>query len=301
MKRRPFTPILAFSLSLLVCPSFLHAQTITFEILATLAYPGALTTIAHGINDEGDVVGEILLPFHGFPNGFVRTNDTFSLPIIFPGSEVSATIATAINNEGTVAGWYSDTQGISHGFFLADGVYTSYDHPSAVFSTKITGINDAGDFVGTYSATEGIFIAFASVGGKLRQITLPRVNSTEPADISNSGDIVGTGRTISMTAGFRREKRGRLQFPLQRERGNGTYFFGTNEAKETVGQENGALGLYFDGGTAYATYAKPGLINNAFTGINSQGVICGYGFDSIQRILYSYLVQRVITGTQESP
>ena len=43
----------------------------------------------------------------------------------------------------------------------------------------------------------------------------------------------------------------------------------------------------------------PGLINNALTGINQQGVICGYGFDSSQLLLYSYLVRRVISGTAE--
>lgn len=66
-----------------------------------------------------------------------------------------------------------------------------------------------------------------------------------------------------------------------------------------MGQENFSDGLYYGGGTTYVIYNFPGLINNALTGINQQGVICGYGFDSSQLIPCSYLVQRVISRTAE--
>jgi hypothetical protein len=300
MKPPSLRAILALCLSLIVCPPLLDAQTISFEVLTEFAYPGAHSTNAHGINDAGDVVGEMHLDFVDFANGFERYADgTVSMPIIFPGSGVRDTIATAINNEGTIAGWYTDSEGHPHGFFLSGDVYTSYDHPDAVFSTKINGINDAGDFVGTYSDTEGIFRNFASVGGKLHEITIPGVTtSPEPTDINNDGDIVGSATGDAGTGGFRRESNGAVRFPLQRESGVYTIFYGTNERREAVGQENNS-GLYFGGGTTYAIYDFSGLINNSLTGINRHGVICGYGFSSDDLILYSYLVRRVITRTAE--
>lgn len=289
--------ILAFSLSLLVGPLLLEAQTISFEVVAEFAYPGAHSTNAYGIDGGGDVVGSMHLDGVDFANGFIRSaNGSFSLPIIFPGNGVRDTIATAINDNGTIAGWYADSAGVTHGFFFAGGVYTSYDHPNALFGTRINGINDFGDFVGTYSHKAGVFRGFANVGGKLRDITIPGVALAEPFDIDDRGDIAGTADE----AGFRRERRrGRVRYPLQRESGIATSLFGANQRRETVGQESGASGLYFDGRSTYLVYNFPGLINNALTGINTLGLICGYGFDSADLKLHSYLVRRVISPGAE--
>lgn len=291
---------LVLCLCLLVGPSLLDAQTISFEVLAEFGYPGAHATFAYGINDAGDVVGSILLDMVDYANGFERYADgSVSMPIVFPGSGVRDTVATAINNEGTLAGWYADSTGTPHGFFLSQGVFTSYDHPDAV-STRINGINDAGDFVGTYTQTGGIQHNFASIGGELSEIIIPRTTTVaQPTDINNRGAIVGWAEGSTGGGGFRLESSGRHRYPLQRESGIFDHFFGTNETRASVGQENFSDGLYYGGGTTYVIYNFPGLINNALTGINQQGVICGYGFDSSQLILYSYLVQRVISRTAE--
>ena len=271
MKRRPLRVILALCFSLLVCPPFLHAQTVSFEVLTEFGYPGAHSTSAYGINDAGDVVGAILLDGVSFANGFEYYADgSVSLPIVFPGSDVRDTVATAINNEGTIAGWYVDSKG-PHGFFLSGGVYTSYDHPNAVFSTLINGINDAGDFVGTYSQTAGIYRSFASVGGQLYEITVPGVTSAQPTDINNAGDIVGFASSDEDNGGFRRESRGAVRYPLQRESGVFDVFYGTNETREAVGQENGSSGLYYGGRNTYVLYNFPGLVNNALYWNQSAG------------------------------
>lgn len=299
MKRGPLRAFLTLCLSLLVCAPLLDAQTISFEVLTEFAYPGAHSTIAYGINDAGDVVGAIGLNGVGFTNGFERFADgSISAPLVFPGSGVRDTVATAINNQGTIAGWYTDSEGYPHGFFLSGGVYTSYEHPNAVFGTLINGINDDGDFVGTYSHTAGIIRSFVSVGGKLHEVTIPGVSSIQPTDINNKGDIVGFASSATGSGGFRRESNGALRYPFQRESGVSDVFYGTNNSREAVGQENGDSGLFYGGGTTYVIYNFPNLLNNALTGINRRGVICGYGFSSSELILYSYLVHRVITRTE---
>lgn len=299
MKPRPLRVTLALCFSLLVCPPNLRAQTVSFEVLAEFAYPGALSTAAWDINDAGDVVGNILLEGSSRLSGFQYYADgSVSMPIVFPGSDVTNTMVFAINNEGTIAGSYVDSTG-SHGFFFSGGVYTSYDHPDGVFGTFINGINDAGDFVGTYSPESGVSRDFASVGGQLHSVTLPGVQFPRATDINNHGDIVGFADSDAGSGGFRRDSRGAVRFPLQRESGVFDVFYGTNETREAVGQENGATGLYFGGRDIYVLYNFPNLVNNTLTGINRHGVICGSGFSSRDLKVYSYLVQRVVTRTGE--
>ncbi len=298
MKSQPWRAILAFCLSLFAGPALLHGQDVSFEVLTEFGYPGAHATSAYGINDAGDVVGAIALDQVGYSSGFARYADgTLSEPIFFPGSDVIETVATAINNAGTIAGWYVNSTG-PHGFFLSDGVYTSYDAPDAI-ATLINGINDAGDFVGRASRTQGVYEGFANVGGKFYQLTIPDVTYLEPTDITNEGDIVGFASSGGPSGGFLRGRNGVVRSPLQRESGVSDQLNGANERREAVGQETGSSGLYYGGRDIYAIYNFPTLINNALTGINRGGVICGSGFSVGDLKIYSYLVQRVRPKTAE--
>ncbi|MBA3963911.1 MAG: hypothetical protein H0X40_18705 [Chthoniobacterales bacterium] len=296
MKIRLLPALLILSLPLLG-PSLLQAQTISFKPVARFTYPGAVSTLANGINDSGNVVGGYVLPNQDYASGFERLADGSFASIIVPGSGVYLTYPTAINNQGTVAGWYeADTPFGAHGFFLSGGVYTTFDHPAASGSiTHILGLNDAGDFVGVYAADQGIYHAFASIGGQLSEITIPGATYVEADDINNKGDIVGWYNTTQTSSGFRLESDGTLRYPIKPSGNTSAILFGTNETTASVGQENGNFAFYYGGGNTYVTYTFPHLSFNSFTGINQRGVICGYGFDEVAKIDYSYLVRRVVT------
>src|SRR5438093_678760 len=73
----------------------------SFTILVTFDYPGTSLTIAHGINQYGDVVGEFtnITGAHGF----IRFRDgTFSPPITHPDDPDGETFGFDINRSTLV-------------------------------------------------------------------------------------------------------------------------------------------------------------------------------------------------------
>jgi uncharacterized membrane protein len=81
-------------------------------------------------------------------------------PVDVPGAR--GTRVLGINAAGTIiVGWYRDTSGTDHGFFVAGGSFTPVDVPGAR-STQALGINAAGTIiVGMYadsSTTHGFVI-----------------------------------------------------------------------------------------------------------------------------------------------
>jgi probable HAF family extracellular repeat protein len=97
-----------------------------------------------GINGTGQVVGI----GGGGNTSLLYSNGTYTT-IAFPGAY--ATIATGINNNGQVVGYYNLQPSIFHSFLydLNNGAYTSFDYPGAPANTTYAyGINDFGQIVG---------------------------------------------------------------------------------------------------------------------------------------------------------
>ncbi len=71
-----------------------------------------------------------------------------------PSGYAVATIANGINAGGDLVGSYTDGNGISHGFLLRDGRFSTIDvgFPWAAFTLGAYGISSAGDIVGRYRA-----------------------------------------------------------------------------------------------------------------------------------------------------
>ena len=65
------------------------------------------------------------------------------------------TVAQGINNAGQIAGLYHDELGVSHGFVLSNGVYTTVDVPNSIW-TEIYSINAQGQIVGAYQDANGV-------------------------------------------------------------------------------------------------------------------------------------------------
>lgn len=297
MKTKHLCFLTALSL-LLACDSVAQGQ-ITLTLVTRFDYPGGFYSYARGINDAGDVVGTFTPTASGTGlNGFVRyAGGTFSAPIVYPDNNVTQTVLTAIDNNGTIAGFYStDPPVATHSFFLTGGVYTTYDYPGA-YDTRIVGINDQGDFVGTYilsgSNAQG---NFAVIGGVLQTIAIPGATFVFPSDINNNGDVVGWYSTADFQYGFRLDSSGRLRAPIRPPMTHFSYLYGTNDTISSVGSSyDGSFshGLLFTGAQNFFTYDLPGTENNFLTGINRRGLICGVA--ALGSTFHCYLLRARIT------
>ena len=118
-----------------------------------LDVPGATSTVLHGIDNAGDIVGTLFI--NGTSRGFVDGNGIITF-LNGPSGALDST-ALAINNEGQIAGQYLDASGYGHGFIysVAANAYTTVDDPRAASGTGIYGINDQGQVVGSYLDASG--------------------------------------------------------------------------------------------------------------------------------------------------
>jgi uncharacterized membrane protein len=118
-------------------------------------------TVAMGINDVGEVVGNFVDMkgdnFHR--HGFLRSKDgdftTFDMTDTNFVNDFTS--PTGINNAGQIVGFYAsnaDPRFLFHGFVLSKGVFTTVDVPDAD-ETQILSINAKGEIVGTYFDKDG--------------------------------------------------------------------------------------------------------------------------------------------------
>ncbi|MEI9904389.1 MAG: hypothetical protein WDN06_10750 [Asticcacaulis sp.] len=115
-----------------------------------------------GINDYGVAVGSYSsddgILFHGFiydHGQIISLMDPEADTALVSGPDGpvylgEGTYATAINNNGDVAGWYLGKDDVNHGFVYAGGAYTTIDFPDPTIpgGTQIVAINDEGDMIG---------------------------------------------------------------------------------------------------------------------------------------------------------
>jgi len=87
----------------------------------------------------------------GINHGFVRSASGHIATFDAPGG-TGGTFARSINDQGAIAGYYTDAKNVNHGFVRdAQGHFTTFDAPGAVYGTVAHGINAAGEVSGAYS------------------------------------------------------------------------------------------------------------------------------------------------------
>jgi hypothetical protein len=133
--------------------------------------PGALYTVAAGINLQGDIVGYYRdSGDRGFIlHGFLRSKGRVTT-IDVPGA-AQGTIATAINPRGDIVASYLDSGFNSHGFLLSSGRVTAI--PPGSTGGEADGINLQGDIVGFYGDSSGNFHGFLLSKGRFTTIDVP--------------------------------------------------------------------------------------------------------------------------------
>ena len=71
-----------------------------------------------------------------------------------PNGMVS-TVASGINAQGDIVGYYTDSIGTYYGFLRHQGHFTTIDGPEGAKGTVASGINAQGDIVGYYTDSIG--------------------------------------------------------------------------------------------------------------------------------------------------
>lgn len=250
---------------------------VTFDVLTTFNYPGATSTLASGINDNGDVAGYFELE-SGIYRGFVRYRDHFSDPIKHPADQLDSTRLTDINNAGTVSGYYQQIDGHWHSFLAAGSTFADID--IGALETFVFGLNDAGHVCGYTS--NAIDDAFVIIDGTVTFFEVPGADFTTPVAMNNLNQCVGFYSSEGGWFGFLRDADGTLTYPISASSSGTTFLYGINDNGSMVGtaadRRDVLHAVFIPSLGKAARYDYPGAFASSFWGINNRGQISGnYG------------------------
>jgi probable HAF family extracellular repeat protein len=113
---------------------------------ATIDDPSGTNTIATGINDAGQIVGQYL-DSNNVSHGFLYSGGSFTTiddPLGGAGTRVFG-----INNAGQISGTYIDSSRVAHGFLATPDTDTMAEPPTLMAPSSLTvpagGFNANGD------------------------------------------------------------------------------------------------------------------------------------------------------------
>ena len=147
------------------------------------SFDACTDTSAASINDKGAIAGSC----EGDYPGFVRTPG--GKVTIFSVTGSNGTFATAINDQGTAAGtWSNANTGAFEGFVrTTDGTITTF-HPGG--DTSVNAIGDKGAIVGYYDSDRYHGFIRASTG-TIKSFDAPGSGATYAYGINGNGAITG--------------------------------------------------------------------------------------------------------------
>ena len=123
-------------------------------------------------------------------HGFLDVGGVIT-PINDPNAGVSGTVVKYINNDGQIAGYYTDANNVTHGFLYDHGTFTDIVDPLASpdgYNTHIYGISDAGVF-GSYSNATGNH-GFIYKDGVYTTVDDHTASSSEVVAMSDLGQLI---------------------------------------------------------------------------------------------------------------
>ena len=158
-----------------------------------LDYPITGTSLAaFGINNLGQVVGGYCPGSTTCSGGISPSNHGFLLSrgvlttLDYPGA--IGTQANAINDAGTIVGFYEVHSTQLHGYMYVNGVFSQLGFPGANW-TYPAGIDNAGTVAGSFQDANFIVHGFTYSGGVYTQVDVPNSFSTALGGINNNGQI----------------------------------------------------------------------------------------------------------------
>jgi hypothetical protein len=177
---------------------------------------------------------------------FAQTSfTTFDAPGAGTGSG-QGTFPVGINSSGEVAGYFFDTNFVSHGFVrAADGTITVFTPPN-MSSVFVVGINNSGQVIGNGTLTVSPYsrVGFIrNADGEYTIVSIAGTSSLRIAGINNNGEVTGSYFSASnYWVSFIRESDGSItSFSDPNETtatGNGTFAYAINDSGEVAGFYN---------------------------------------------------------------
>ena len=162
-------------------------------------YPGAQYNAAGGVDAYGRVSGDYSVEPSGNNYLVAWVYDGRYHTFTAPGSDQMrlGTVTYGMSSDGTVVGFYLDSNTVYHGFTRAIGEQAkAFDVPGAT-STFVLGINDRGALAGNYviGGQEHGYVyqpGHDCRSGSVTNFDYPGAISTTVAGVNDWGDIVGT-------------------------------------------------------------------------------------------------------------
>jgi len=167
-----------------------HGYILSGKKLTTLDDPNATagTTAGSNLNPDGavSVVGSYTSSTTGDSVGFLYKGGTYT-DIPGPSGAVN-TYGSAINDSGSIVGYYVDSNSAVHGFLLKGGTYTNLDVPGATGSYA-TGINKKGNITLFWVDSSGLYESSIYNGKTYKTINVPGAPQSLALDLNAAGDV----------------------------------------------------------------------------------------------------------------
>ena len=175
-----------------------YSEFITFDVPGSSCQAFFVQcTLAVAINAQGSVIGTYA-DANGAIHGFLRTRDGKFEDIDPPGASCPSFFSfcsypVAINDGGTIAGWYAT--GSSSGSYIraADGRFTLFNDPDAICCTTAASMNAADIVIGTFYDQNSLQHGFIRTpNGKFTTFDVAGAISIQPITINDNGTIAGS-------------------------------------------------------------------------------------------------------------
>jgi probable HAF family extracellular repeat protein len=243
------------------------ARIPTYTITDLGVLPGYEQSLALGLNNSGDVVGECWRTV--FRGGLILEITAFLYRdgvMMSLGTSASYSSAAAINESGQIVGVNTFPNLTTRAFMYDQGNLFDLSMEGCSMCIEATDINDHGQIIGTHS--QGVFLwdgeTFTDLGSLDNRFT-------EAVSINNSGMVVGNSDVwvpfppFTQPRAFLWYENEMVELPRRDESWSKAY--DVNDQGTIVGYSNGAVVWESDGvelivGEFYSTHGGPRAINN---------------------------------------
>ena len=166
------------------------------QLTRTIAEHGGYGSFPNGVNSSGVIVGDnVGSGSNPILKGW-KDNNTLTRTANVKNAQ--STYPSAINDAGTIGGWYIDASSVTHGFTRTGAKTKTIDPPGAT-TTYISSVAGDGTVAGGYSDASSHYHGFTENGGVYTLFDYPGSSKTFLNDYSASGEAVGYWEDIGGT------------------------------------------------------------------------------------------------------